>query len=75
MILDALHRFLQQGGTDGSFRKWKWKTKLEDCFGIVGLIFLVNNFYLIILLKAEIICLISKKEIYIIIDANFINDI
>ena len=38
--------------------------KIIDCFGIIGIISLEQNTYLITITKAELICTINKKEIY-----------
>ena len=38
--------------------------KIIDCLGIIGIISLEENTYLITIAKAELICAINKKEIY-----------
>ena len=47
-------------------------TKIIDCIGIIGIITLENSSYLITITDAKLICSISKKEIYKIIETNFI---
>ena len=47
-------------------------TKIIDCIGIIGIITLENSTYLITITDAKLICSISKKEIYKIIETNFI---
>ena len=46
--------------------------KIIDCIGIIGIISLEDNTYLIVITEAKLICVISKKEIYKIISTNFI---
>ena len=46
--------------------------KIIDCLGIIGIISLEENTYLITIAKAELICAINKKEIYKVIDTSFI---
>ena len=46
--------------------------KIIDCFGIIGIISLEENTYLITITKAELICTINKKEIYKVKDTSFI---
>ena len=46
--------------------------KLIDCIGIIGIISLEDDNYLIVITKAELICSITKKEIYKVLDTSFI---
>ena len=47
--------------------------KINDCMGIIGVIMLENSTYLIIITKASLVCKITKKEIYKVLDTHFIN--
>ena len=46
--------------------------KLIDCLGIIGIIILEEETYLIVITEAKLICTISKKEIYKVLDTDFI---
>ena len=46
--------------------------KICDCMGVIGVIILEDETYLIVITKALLICTISKKEIYKVLDTNFI---
>ena len=46
--------------------------KLIDCLGIVGIVSLDDDTYLITITDAKLICTISKKNIYKVLDTNFI---
>ena len=46
--------------------------KIKDCLGIIGIITLEDNTYLITITEAKLICTISKKEIYKVLDTSFI---
>ena len=46
--------------------------KITDCKGIIGIIVLEEDTYLIVITKALLVCTIQKKEIYKILDTNFI---
>ena len=46
--------------------------KIKDCLGIIGIITLEDDTYLITIIEAKLICTISKKEIYKVLDTSFI---
>ena len=46
--------------------------KINDCIGIIGIIMLEKESYLIIITKALLICTISKREIYKVLETHFI---
>ena len=46
--------------------------KIKDCLGIIGIITLEDDTYLITITEAKLICTISKKEIYKVLDTSFI---
>ena len=46
--------------------------KLIECYGIIGIITLENNSYLIVVTDAKLICTITKKEIYKVLETSFI---
>jgi len=46
--------------------------KLIDCLGIIGIVSLDDDSYLITITDAKLICTISKKDIYKVLDTNFI---
>ena len=46
--------------------------KLIDCLGIIGLVTLEEDTYLIVITKAKLICTINKKEIYKVLETDFI---
>ena len=46
--------------------------KLMDCYGVIGLIKLTSNSYLIIITEAKCITLFCKREIYKILNTHFI---
>ena len=46
--------------------------KIHDCLGIIGIITLEDETYLVTITKAKLICSISKKEIYKVLDTFFI---
>ena len=46
--------------------------KIHDCLGIIGIITLEDETYLVTITKAKLICSISKKEIYKVLDTCFI---
>ena len=52
--------------------KDKLGKKLSDCEGVIGIIILEQETYLIVITKASLVCTISKKEIYKVLDTNFI---
>ena len=52
--------------------KNKLGKKLSDCEGVIGIIILEQETYLIVITKASLICTISKKEIFKVLDINFI---
>ena len=47
-------------------------TKIMDCIGIIGIITLEDDTYLITITDAKLICCITKKEIYKVLDTSFI---
>ena len=47
--------------------------KIKDCQGVIGIITLEHDSYLITITKSKLICLIEKKEIYKVLDTCFIN--
>ena len=49
-----------------------FEEKLIDCIGIIGIISLEDDNYLIVITKAKLICSITKKEIYKVLDTSFI---
>ena len=52
--------------------KQKLGTKITDCIGIIGIITLEDDTYLIIITDAKLVCTINKKEIYKVLDTSFI---
>ena len=46
--------------------------KIKDCLGIIGIITLEGDTYLITITEAKLICTISKKEIFKVLDTSFI---
>ena len=46
--------------------------KLIDCLGIIGIVSLDDDSYLITITDAKLVCIINKKEIYKVLDTNFI---
>ena len=50
----------------------KRRKKIHDCLGIIGIITLEDETYLVTITKAKLICSISKKEIYKVLDTFFI---
>ena len=46
--------------------------KILDCMGIIGIVILEEETYLIAITKALLVCTIAKKEIYKVIETNFI---
>ena len=46
--------------------------KITDCKGIIGIIVLEEDTYLIVITKALLVCTIQKKEIYKVLDTNSI---
>ena len=52
--------------------KDKLGKKLCDCEGVIGIIILEQETYLTVITKASLICTITKKEIYKVLDTNFI---
>ena len=52
--------------------KENFEKKILDCMGVMGIIILEEESYLITITKAVLICTISKKEIYKILDTHFI---
>ena len=46
--------------------------KLIDCIGIIGAISLEEDNYLIVITEAELVCTLTKKEIYKVVDTSFI---
>ena len=46
--------------------------KIQDCMGIIGIIVLEEETYLIVITKALLICTISKKDIYKVLDTHFV---
>ena len=52
--------------------KYNFGKKIIDCLGIIGILSLEENTYLITITEAKYICSIMKKEIYKIIDTTFI---
>ena len=46
--------------------------KIQDCLGIIGIITLENDSYIIGITNAKLVCNISKKEIYKVLDTCFI---
>ena len=46
--------------------------KIFDCYGIIGIITLINNTYLITISEVKLIALFCKREIYKIINTKFI---
>ena len=46
--------------------------KIQDCMGILGIIVLEEETYLIVITKALLACTISKKDIYKVLDTHFI---
>ena len=46
--------------------------KLYDCIGIIGIITLEDDTYLIVITEAKLICTITKKEIYKVLNTAFI---
>ena len=46
--------------------------KILDCMGIIGVVILEEETYLIAITKALLVCTIAKKEIYKVIETNFI---
>ena len=47
--------------------------KITDCQGIIGILTLEDDTYLVIVKEAELVCSISKKEIYKVLDTAFIS--
>ena len=47
--------------------------KLKDCLGIIGMITLEEDTYLITITDSKIVCTIDKKKIYKVLDTCFIN--
>ena len=52
--------------------KENYGQKIIDCMGIIGIIMLEEETYLIAITKVKLICTISKKEIYKVLDTEFI---
>ena len=52
--------------------KEKLGKKLADCGGVIGIVILEQETYLIVITKASLVCTIAKKEIYKVLDINFI---
>ena len=52
--------------------KEKLGKKLADCGGVIGIVILEQETYLIVITKASLVCTIAKKEIYKVLDVNFI---
>ena len=52
--------------------KEKLGKKLSDCRGVIGIVILEQESYLIVITKALLVCTIAKKEIYKVLDTNFI---
>ena len=46
--------------------------KIQDCLGIIGIITLEDDSYIIGITNAKLVCNISKKEIYKVLDTCFI---
>ena len=46
--------------------------KIIDCIGIIGIITLEDDNYLVVITEAKLICTLTKKEIYKVIDTSFI---
>ena len=46
--------------------------KITDCQGIIGIITLKDDSYVIVIKEAKLVCTISKKEIYKVLDTSFI---
>ena len=46
--------------------------KLIDCIGIIGIVSLDDDSYLIAITNAKLVCTINKKDIYKVLDTNFI---
>ena len=46
--------------------------KIQDCMGIIGIIVLEEETYLIVITKALLVCTISKKDIYKVLDTHFV---
>ena len=46
--------------------------KIIDCKGVIGTIVLEQETYLIVITKASLVCTISKKEIYKVLETTFI---
>ena len=47
--------------------------KLMECYGIIGIITLQDDSYLIVVTEAKLICTITKKEVYKVLENSFIN--
>ena len=47
-------------------------TKIMDCMGIIGIITLEDDTYLVVVTDAKLVCSITKKEIYKVLDTSFI---
>ena len=50
----------------------KYGEKIMDCYGIIGIITLIKNSYLIVITEAKLVTLIYKREIYKIVKTHFI---
>ena len=55
-----------------NYEKDNFGEKIKDCLGIIGIITLEEDTYLILITEAKLICTISKKEIYKVLDTAFI---
>ena len=55
-----------------SEEKENFGKKISDCYGIIGIIILESNTYLILITKANIVCSINNNEIYKVLDTQFI---
>ena len=50
----------------------KFGEKIMDCYGIIGIITLIKNSYLIVITDAKLVTLVCKREIYSIVNTHFI---
>ena len=50
----------------------KFGEKIMDCYGIIGIITLIKNSYLIVITDVKLVTLICKREIYKIVNTHFI---
>ena len=55
-----------------NYEKDNFGNKIQDCLGIIGIITLEDDSYLIVITDAKLVCVISKKEIYKVVDTCFI---